>query len=146
MRVAKVWVRHCSWGVAAAWGGGAAALLVVAWIVDPDRIGGGLVAAISNGILLLFVVGGLSVVDNLRALDSTTTERALLRRPWLLAAVPAIATLIVLLPLRIVALATGTRGPWSGLGESALDIAGRAGIVWVVLGVVGTLLTRRTST
>ena len=138
-----IWTRTCSWATAGAWGGGAVVLLTGAWIADPDRVGGGLIAAISNGVLLFFLVGGISVLDRLRSLDADDAARPLLHRPWILAAIPAAATLIALLPLRIAALAAGVRGPWSGLAESTLDITVRAAIVWVALGITGMVIARR---
>jgi hypothetical protein len=132
--------QYWPWSTAAVWGGGAAVALAASSLSSGRRSGGDLLAATSNGLFLFCLVGGIGVPDEIRAAGDQSALRSVLGRPWMFAAVPAAATVTMLLPLRVAAIARGIEGPWSSLPESAADIGLRAAVVYVA---VGFLASRR---
>ncbi|MFC6019155.1 hypothetical protein ACFP2T_23465 [Plantactinospora solaniradicis] len=131
--------RFWPWSTATAAGGGVAGFFVLLWLGDPARTAGGLVAATMNGVVLFFLVGGIFAA--FRAAEQRS--RSLADHPWRFALAPAVAALVVLLALRMTALALRLDGPWRTVPDSLLDVGGRSLVVFVVIAAVAGRSGRR---
>jgi hypothetical protein len=123
--------RHWPWAASLTWGAALTVALGWPWWMQPEADPGRLVAVISNGLTVFLLVGGVGAVGGAR-------QSGAWRGPaWPLALAMAGATVALLLPVRLAALALDVAGPWRGPVETALDIAARAAVVFVLTGWVG---------
>lgn len=121
---------------ASAWGAGALALLVASWWTTEHRSGGDLLAAVSNGLLIFFLVGGVGIAEAFRERARAKGLSPTGAGPWSVAVVPAAATFVTVGGLRLVALALDVSGPWSDPLESGFDVGFRSAVVFAVVAVV----------
>jgi hypothetical protein len=138
--------RFWPWSLAVAWGGGTAGFFLLLWITDPGRDAGALIAALANGTAAFFIAGGLGAVtaaaERRASWPADRWASWAVEHPWPFALGPAAAALLILLPMRLAALALDIEGPWQTVPDSVLDISSRAVVVYLIVAGYGSLRRR----
>lgn len=106
-------------------GAGVTLLLVVPSVGSDEPLGEGVAAALSNGLVLFFLMAGLGGVNSA---DRSVASVAL---------TAAIGTLVTVLTVRLVAVAAGAGGPFGSATDTVLDVAGRSVVVFVLVAATG---------
>lgn len=113
------------WRSASAWSGAATAALGLLTLGSGQPVLEGLAAALSNGLVLFFLLIGIQVV---------TTHR---HSVAVVACSAASATLATVLAVRLAAVAAGAGGPFGHAVDTVVDVAFRSTIVFVVVTLTG---------
>lgn len=107
-----------------------------------------LINPIGYGVMTFFAFGGVATLsrdDDARANlphAHLTAHRWAVRHPLRYALPAAVCAGVLLFALRLIALATGSAGPWSGVDESALDMAFRGTVVYLIIAGTGLVVQR----
>ncbi|RFU19733.1 hypothetical protein [Geodermatophilus marinus] len=110
-----------SWRPATAWATGVTGGLALLAVVSGEQVAAGLVAALSNGLLTLFLVAGVQA--------AATGQH----RRWVVPASAAAATAVTVLALRLGASLAGVGGPIGDVPDTLLDVGWRTAVVLVVV-------------